>query len=303
MKKAIAILLLLTMLVGMSAIPAAADDTPAFVVSTAEAAPGDEVTLTVSMVNNPGIAAFGLIFEYDEDVLDWTSVTKGNISSGMWDVGVNETEIWFDADNFYEDVVILNLTFTVKEDAPAGTSVVTLSYDPEDVCDEDLENVYFAVIAGGVTVMGTEHTHSLTATTANAATCTEAGNSAYYYCAECGKYFGDAAGETEIAEYDWVIPALGHDYAAVVTAPTCTEQGYTTYTCTRCGDSYVDNYVDAAGHTPGDAVTENVVAATCEAAGGYESVVYCTVCNEELSRETVTVPALGHDWDNGFVTT
>jgi len=37
-----------------------------------------------------------------------------------------------------------------------------------------------------------------------------------------------------------------HNYEAVVTAPTCTEKGYTTYTC-DCGYSYVDNYVDAEG--------------------------------------------------------
>ena len=39
-----------------------------------------------------------------------------------------------------------------------------------------------------------------------------------------------------------------HSYQVVVTAPTCTEQGYTTHTCTACGDSYVDTYVDALGH-------------------------------------------------------
>ena len=38
-----------------------------------------------------------------------------------------------------------------------------------------------------------------------------------------------------------------HDYKAVVTAPTCTEQGYTTHTC-ECGASYVDTYTDALGH-------------------------------------------------------
>ena len=38
-----------------------------------------------------------------------------------------------------------------------------------------------------------------------------------------------------------------HNYKATVTAPTCTEQGYTTHTC-ACGDSYVDTYVDALGH-------------------------------------------------------
>lgn len=39
-----------------------------------------------------------------------------------------------------------------------------------------------------------------------------------------------------------------HAYTAAVTAPTCTEQGYTTYTC-ACGDSYVADYVDALDHT------------------------------------------------------
>ena len=43
-----------------------------------------------------------------------------------------------------------------------------------------------------------------------------------------------------------VIPHV-HSYKAVVTAPTCTEKGYTTHTCS-CGDSYVDTYVDALGH-------------------------------------------------------
>ena len=39
-----------------------------------------------------------------------------------------------------------------------------------------------------------------------------------------------------------------HSYKAVVTAPTCTSKGYTTHTC-ACGDSYVDTYVDALGHS------------------------------------------------------
>ena len=38
-----------------------------------------------------------------------------------------------------------------------------------------------------------------------------------------------------------------HCYDTTTTAPTCTEQGYTTYTC-ECGDSYADTYIDALGH-------------------------------------------------------
>ncbi len=40
-----------------------------------------------------------------------------------------------------------------------------------------------------------------------------------------------------------------HQYSDEITPPTCTEHGYTTYTCTICGESYVDSYVDATGHS------------------------------------------------------
>ena len=57
------------------------------------------------------------------------------------------------------------------------------------------------------------------------------------------------------------IPATGaHTYVDVVTAPTCVAQGYTTHTCSVCGNSYVDSYVDALGHTE---VADAAVDATC----------------------------------------
>ncbi len=46
---------------------------------------------------------------------------------------------------------------------------------------------------------------------------------------------------------------VSHVYEAVVTAPSCTDQGYTTYTCT-CGNSYQDNFADALGHSYVDGV-------------------------------------------------
>ncbi|MBR6950833.1 MAG: CotH kinase family protein, partial [Oscillospiraceae bacterium] len=47
-----------------------------------------------------------------------------------------------------------------------------------------------------------------------------------------------------------------HDYQAVVTLPTCTEDGHTTWTCRYCGDSYVDAIVPAMGHAWGIAAYE-----------------------------------------------
>ena len=85
------------------------------------------------------------------------------------------------------------------------------------------------------------------------------------------------------------VDALGHDYKAVVTAPTCTEAGYTTYTCSRCGDSYVGDQVDALGHDFGAwTVTK---AATCTETGIETRT--CSRCDEV---ETRPVDALDHDY-------
>jgi len=80
-----------------------------------------------------------------------------------------------------------------------------------------------------------------------------------------------------------------HSYNAAVTAPTCTEGGFTTYTCTICGDSYIVDETAALGHT------EEVipaVAPTCTETGLTEGKK-CTVCGEITVAQEV-VDALGH---------
>ncbi len=86
-----------------------------------------------------------------------------------------------------------------------------------------------------------------------------------------------------------------HSYVTTVTPPTCTEQGYTTYTC-HCGDSYIADYVPAKGHTDAPSVEENRIEADCTHEGSYDSVVYCSVCKVEISRETETIPATDHSY-------
>ena len=71
------------------------------------------------------------------------------------------------------------------------------------------------------------------------------------------------------------VPQANHHYNSTVTNPTCSTQGYTTHTCSACGDSYIDNYVDAS-HTPGE--WEVVTPATTTTEG--EKVKKCTVCGE-----------------------
>ena len=82
--------------------------------------------------------------------------------------------------------------------------------------------------------------HSLTAHAAVAATCEAPGNSAYWSCSKCGRYFSDAAGKTAIAKDSWVIKALGHAYQEVpgtAKAASCTGTGKEAdRKCSRCGN-------------------------------------------------------------------
>lgn len=80
-----------------------------------------------------------------------------------------------------------------------------------------------------------------------------------------------------------IVNALGHDYQEEVTAPTCTEMGYTTYTCSSCGDTYKGDYTDAAGHKPGDWIIDQEPTTDSEGSKHKE----CTVCGETLETEEI----------------
>ena len=91
------------------------------------------------------------------------------------------------------------------------------------------------------------------------------------------------------------IEALGHKYTSEVTLePTCSEEGIRTYTCSNgCGESYTEA-INKLAHKQ-DVREENRVEPDCTNDGSYEKVTYCTECNEVLNRETINLPALGHD--------
>jgi len=71
------------------------------------------------------------------------------------------------------------------------------------------------------------------------ATCLDAGSYVLVTSCKCGE---------ELSRETFTIEPLGHDYIDVVTEPSCEKTGFTTHTCNRCGDSYVDDYIDAPGH-------------------------------------------------------
>ena len=82
-------------------------------------------------------------------------------------------------------------------------------------------------------------------------------------------------------EHNWV--------AGEVVAPTCTEDGYTVYKCTVCGDIENRDDVDATGHNESDFINS---APTCTEAGS--TITKCTVCEYEMS--VVIYDPIGHDY-------
>lgn len=75
----------------------------------------------------------------------------------------------------------------------------------------------------------------------------------------------------------------GHSYKTEVSAPTCTELGYTTYTCEKCGDSYDADYVNAAGHTMSDWIVDKEATTSAEGSKHRE----CVNCGEVLETAVI----------------
>ena len=165
---------------------------------------------------------------------------------------------------------------------------------------------------------------------AKAATCTEIGNREYTKCSHCGlawsrnrarDYLKSAAGgsytdgnitealiqavtdysawQENIDEYKTSKKSHAYGEGVVTIAPTCTEEGEKTFTCTTCpkGEEVTKTEViPATGHT---IEIINKVDATCLEAG-YSGDEYCTVC-ESLIKTGEDVAALGHDYVNTLI--
>ena len=116
-------------------------------------------------------------------------------------------------------------------------------------------------------------------------TCTRCGATRLEGDAAAGHIPGDAATCTTpqlCTKCGAVIKnTLGHDYQEDVTAPTCTAMGFTTFTCSRCGDTYDGAYTNPTGHTPSEWIVDKEP--DQDSAGSRHKE--CTVCGEVLETE------------------
>ncbi len=158
-----------------------------------------------------------------------------------------------------------NVSFILPPDATGDT--VLVAKDPTTIpTTEDTQP--------------TEHPHSYTQIVTDP-TCTDMGYTTH--TCDCGHSFTD----NETA-------ALGHSYIISTVSPTEKEQGYDLHQCSRCGDSYMDNYTDPRPRMSADHVhshTKTLVNPTCTERG-YSKYV-CTCGDSYIESYT---DALGHDF-------
>ena len=128
-----------------------------------------------------------------------------------------------------------------------------------------------------------------------AATCTTEGS--YDEVVRC------SACNAEISRESKTTNALDHDFGEyeVTKAATCTDAGVETRTCKREGcDATETREIPVKAHTPGTAVKEDEVAATCTTEGSYDEVVRCSNCNTELKREHKTIVKADHNFSDNL---
>lgn len=129
--------------------------------------------------------------------------------------------------------------------------------------------------------------HKLDETPAKEETCTEPGNSRYYTCQRCGKFFDGEDKEKEIKEGSWVIPAKEHDWddGVVTQEPTCLEDGVRTFTCRSCQTTKTETEKAPGAH---DFAAVSATPASTDKGGVLH--LACTRCKEE-STESFTFDA------------
>lgn len=157
---------------------------------------------------------------------------------GYWNA--DDSQLWYNINAGYYTIVNVGGTntggthFVLLDNAlskQTGTLYCYDSFSDRGTVSQQLLTRY-SIHRGGHVYKGNNavHTHSYSWQITKQPTCTQAGVKTY--TCSCG------------ASYTESVAAKGHNYGTKIIAPTWTEQGYTLHTCSVCGNSYRDNYVE-----------------------------------------------------------
>jgi hypothetical protein len=310
-KRFLTLLLVGVILCSFMVMGAAATDDPQVVVSTATGAVGGTVEITVSLQNNPGIAAFKIPIVYNHNALELVNVadpedasqahiyedgeysldTRTDFKKGTFTL-FNDTAVWYTNTDLTKSNAVY-LKFKIKDGAHSGTYKIGIgnaqySNTAEDNNDGNAvfsnyseQYVKFALGSGTVTVTGGSN-HSYTETVDKAATCKETGS----------KTLTCSCGETKTETI--AIDSNNHTNTETRNAKTatCKDEGNTgdTY-CNDCEQTIetgtsIPKTNDHSWGTTGLVTKE----ASCTETG--EETYTCSVCG---ATQTKAIPTTAHE--------
>lgn len=199
--KKFALFLALVMLA--CALPLAANAAePSLAVTSATAKAGEEITITVSIKDNPGIVGAQIYLSYNSKIMSFVSATAKDsrfATTFSPEQGANPVKIIMANLSFAEvsgDITAAEVKFKIADMADAGTHDISVSM--VEAYDKSLTAVAFASGTGTVKVTATPSSSG--------------GGSSHR-----------------------------HSYTRTVVPPTATEEGYTLNTC-ACGYSYKSDF-------------------------------------------------------------
>lgn len=264
-------------------------------VSTVSGHRGDEVSVTVSLTSNPGIAGLVFSLTFDNKVLKLVDVKEPANTDDEFIFyepvikkdAINDTSINYigyafasGKSNITKTGIVYTATFKILDEAAIGTTQLNIAgrngQDTADVSNIDEKAVPIEVTAGSVTVT-CEHKHTETVKTA--ATCTKDGLEVVT-CKDCKEVISST-----------VLKSTGHKYGdwIVDKAVTCTEDGEEYRECSVCHNK-ITQKIEHKGHVAG--TPEVTKEPTCTKEG--TRITKCTVCSEVLKTETLAKKE--HSW-------
>ena len=324
-KRILSLALTLLMIVNVFAVMASAveetDYNAAYSLSCTTATPkkGNDITVDINIKMDYPSPTFGAVVVYDKNYYEPSSTTANNnfvIAPSLADYGTksviltdlltntNQIKQLYSAAGYTDaqkaQYALAWCSFTVNAanygdpstdmlpQYSSYTNVLSLKLRVKATAPEDGKGKIF--IDPGFTQTKTDSLKHNFIARANGPTVAECGVAAK---------FGQTISCADAVLFETTTPVCAHTNTRTINAvaATCKDFGYT-------GDTYCDDckqtiqtgtqIAKLTTHTPGTAVKENDIPASCSKEGSYDEVVYCTVCEIELSRTPKTNTKTAH---------